>query len=351
MDKNKINTLQFCCCFWSLLLASFLGMSTFFIIKSAKINSLFSILISFIFSLLLLFIFIKIFNYEPNLNFKEKLNKLFGKKISFILGYIFSIAIFLLGIFMSFDANHFIASQFLFETPTLVIGLIFVLLALYLNSKGIEVITRVATILFFINILLFLMPIFNQIGEIDLNNFKPILENGFSPVLKGALYIVIINVLPIFTMLIIPKNSIVANKKTNKWLFGFLTFGFIMMFLIILFTIGILDIYLAEIYQYPTYMVLKRIKLFDFLDRIENLIMLQWIFETFIGYSLIVYFINKMTNIKSYIIAFSMLFISYITFGNDTIFNNYGINFTPYIGITMFIIILIVFFKTLKKEA
>lgn len=350
MKKIKINTLQFCCCFWYLLLSSFLGMTMFFLIRSSKIDSLFSILLSFAFSLILFFVFIKLFNYEPTLNLKEKITKLFGKKISFILVTIISIALFLLGIFMSFDANHFIASQFLFEIPTLIIGFLFVLLVLYLNSKGIEVITRVATILFFINILLFLIPISNQVGELNMNNFKPILENGFTPVLKGSMYVVAINVIPMFIMLIIPKNYIVANKKTNKWLLFFLIFSFIMMFSLTLFTIGILDIYLSEIYQYPAYMVLKRVKLFDFIDRIENLIMLQGIFETFISYSLIIYFINKMTNIKGYIIAFSMLFISYITIKNDTIFNNYSIKITPFIGLAVLLVIMIVFIKSLKKE-
>ena len=106
-----------------------------------------------------------------------------------------------------------------------------------------------------------------------------------------------------FILLIIPKNSIKNNKHFNKAIIIALTSEFILFLLIIIYTIGSLGIDLALKYHYPAYIVMKEISIFGFIDKIENFIVIHWIFEMFIILSLITYFVSKMTNIKTKVIS------------------------------------------------
>ena len=65
------------------------------------------------------------------------------------------------------------------------------------------------------------------------------------------------------------------------------------MFGIIFITLGNLGINLSQLYQYPEYIVLKRINLFEFLDRIENLLSIQRILKIYISLSFFTYFISN----------------------------------------------------------
>ena len=49
-----------------------------------------------------------------------------------------------------------------------------------------------------------------------------------------------------------------------------------------LLTYGILGANLVDIYRYPEYMTLKKIKLFNFVEKVENIVSITWIFDLFI---------------------------------------------------------------------
>lgn len=347
---NKINTLQFCTCFITILVASFLGIEFYSIIKFSGVNILFTILLSFFIGIIILKIFLTIFNYQQNLNLKEKIKTLFSNKLSYVIIILISLCLFCIQTIYSYDLNNFIISQFLSETPIYIVSILFAILIIYINNKGIEIITRVGSILFFINTILYLLFIFGHGKGFTLENFKPILENGMVPIIKSVIYCIGLTVNPIFLLLIIPKDSIVANHKTNKYIILSFIIGFIMIFSIALLTIGILGINLASLYQYPTYMVLKRSNLFGVLDRVENFIIIQWIFEIFITISLIVQTISKMLKIKPYIITVMSLIISLLLFRNNTFFYQLSLYIIPYLTISILILILIIFIQIKRKS-
>lgn len=347
---KKINSLQFCTCFITVLIAPFLGIEIYSILKFSKVNSLITIILSLLISFIFIYIFLKIFDYEKDYDLKNKIEKLFDKKISIVIMYILSFCFLIIGSCFFFDINNFVISQFLSETPIYIVGILLSILIIYINSKGIEVITRVSTVLFCINILLFLLAINGYGGKIELNNMLPILEDGIKPVLIGCIYCISLSLGPIFLLLIIPKNSIVGNKKTNKMIVISNIIGFLFFGTVIFVTISVLGIYLTSLYQYPAYMVLKRVSLLGFLDRIENLIIIQWIFQIFITLSLIVYFINKLTHIKPYIITLLMLISSLLIFKNNTFFDETVILISPYISGIIFIIFFVIFIKIKIKK-
>jgi spore germination protein KB len=95
--------------------------------------------------------------------------------------------------------------------------------------------------------------------------------------------------------------------------------GFFFINMVIIF-IGIVIIFvlgpnLISVYRFPEYMILKELKLFNFIEKIENLVSLIWFFDIFIITSLCLYNVNDILeknnkNKLLYIFIIITLFIS-----------------------------------------
>lgn len=347
MNKDSITNTQFSCLIVFPILALFSGIGTHNTIKIASVDSYFSVFLSYLIGFLPLLLFLIIFNYRKDLNIKEKIEYLFGKILGTIINYSINILILIIGITLLYGITNFAISQFLAETPLLVLMLLLGIILIYNVSNGIETISRVCIIFLFIICILTIISTTGIIPHFESSNIKPFLENGIIPPLKGSIALTLTNIIPIFILLIVPKNKVRDNKKTNKSLIIFYTLAFIFTFLAMLLTIGSLGIYLCDIYQYPEYTVLKKISLFNFLDRIENFIYTKWILSSFSALSLIIYYLKTSINKNSKkilptIIVITMIYIALSIFKNNTIFYSFILNIYPYIGLFLFIIYLVI---------
>ena len=356
MLKNKINSLQLSSILIDIMLASFLGTGIFAIIKKSGIDAYLSVIIGGIIGISLIILFLYIFNYKENLNFKEKIIDLFGKHLGNFINILIIFIVFTMAISSTYNLMNFITSQFLPETPPIFIGLVFAFLVILINSKGFEVISRVCLIICIICCILFFVTAFGLLPEFDINNLKPFLEFGLSRPIKGSAFVICFNIIPVFLLLVIPKNNLVDKEKFNKYLLFAYVFSIFLMFLVIILTLGDLGIHLASIYQYPEYITLKNIKIFGFLDRIENFITLQWLFGLFTNITIAVYFLSN--SIKSnykgiilpIIISLLLVFSSLIIFPNNTIFNNYIYKYSLIFRMILIIIILIISIKIFVRK-
>ena len=350
--NGKINQIQFLSLFIIIIMSSFLGIGIFSVIKSSESSALLSLIMSGVFGLGLIYIFITIFNYEQDLNFFQKINKLFGNLLGKIINLFFILSTLIIGVVMMYNLTQFITSQFLQSTPIVVVGGAFILLIGYAGTKNIETLSRISLILTVINIFLFFFAFLNLLFQVDINNFLPISTNVKKP-LMGGIYPLLLNILPCFLLLCIPKNKINNSYTLNKNIFK--TYGFVifLMCCVIFGVIGVLGIDLAKIYQYPEYMVLKRVNYFNFLDRIENLVNIQWIFGLFFCLTMIIYFIKtfdtkkRISNQKWFpILLITIIFVlSIVLFPNISVFNNYIYKLAIYHRVISFILIIIIGIK------
>lgn len=346
--KDKINNIEFSITMFMLAISPFLGMGIYNLLKIAKINSPITIIVSYLLTLCLMPLFLKIYNYKTELNLKEKIYTLFSKKTAYIFCLIISICFLIMASCLSYNLNSFMISQFLDETPIIIMAIIFGILITYINSKGIYSITRLATLFFVINFILIGIAITGDYINVDISNIKPLFNGDYNSIFKGAIYTTLLNVTYIFLMLIIPKKSM---NNDNKTIFLWISLVFILFLIVIIHTISVLGIDLALLYHYPGYIILKEINLFGFIDKIENFIIIHWIFEVFITLSLTTYFINKMTNIKPYIITFIMIFLYLLIFKNSTFFNYFVTEYIPFIASIILMIIIIIAIRINKKTA
>lgn len=325
------------------------GINLNIIKNSSGVNSWLSILLSYFISIIPLLLYIYISKYEETLPLNEKIKKLFPHT-HHILNTILNLTIITIGITVIYNVSNFITSQLLYRTPQLVISILLIALSTYNVIKGINTITRVSLIMTTFNIILFLISFFTLIKHVNPDNFLPFLKNDTNHIFTNALKLTSINTLPLILLLKIPKSNI--NNKNNYNLSIIISFiiASTISFLTFIIVYGILGTYLVNIFEYPEYIVLKKIVLFGFLERIENIICNQWLVGNYIYLTLIIYYLNtsscisKKINNKflSPLFGAIILLLSTNLFKNNTIFNYYIKNYLPYITSILLIFYIII---------
>ncbi len=359
--KNKINCLQYSTMVVLIMVSAFMGIGVYCLVQAAGIDAYITIPLGMIVGIPVLLLFLYIANYEPDLALPKKLEKLYGKRLGKVVTLICAIFIFIFANNYMFNLINFIVSQFLPETPLLVVGIVFAVLTIYTNTKGIETISRVSLLLLTINLILFAIGFIGLIPSIDTSNLKPFLEFGIGRPLQATFYFVTLMIMPIFALLIVPKNQVVNPEKYNKSIVISYLVSLFIIFGFCIITLGILGIHLASIYQYPEYIILKHVNLFGFLDRIENIITAQWIFGLFFCVAFAVYYIGNSIKLEhnSKMLPTSivtlMLLASVYLIPNNTFFNVYIYYVAPILrvaSLVVFIIIAIsIFIKKRKKNS
>ncbi len=357
---KKISYLELSSIFLVILITFNSGINLFLIKNTSGIDSWLSIIIGYIIGLIFLLLTIYISNYHKELNLFEKNKHLFKDFIGTIINIIISIIFFIIAITLLYNISSFINTQFLYHTPILITMSLLIILSIYCATKEINIIAHISLLLMAINIIMFILCNISLIGNIKIDNLLPFLKTNYLNIIISSLKIACINTLPILIILIIPKEKITNQNKYQKSLIITYIIGTLISLIITLTTISILGIYLTNMYEYAEYMVLKKVKLFGFLERVENIISMKWITETYIYLTLIIYSLTK--NIKkknkntdnciSIIIGIVLVITTNYVFKNITIFNNFIKNIFIYIIAILFIIYILITTKIIftKKE-
>ena len=334
---------------------TFFGISISILKETSGVNSWLSAIISYIIGFIPIIMIIFISNYRQDLRINEKINTLFGNKIGFIINIILSLLLITLAITLLYNINNFILSQFLYRTPFIVSCTLFMILIIYNVNKGINVISKMSLLLLIFNIFLYTINIASLFQNIDINNFYPILKENTNQIIPSSLKIASINYLPLLTILVIPKNKLTVPKHYNKTIIIAYLIGALITFGLLITTFGVLGIDLINAFEYSEYIVLRKVKLLGFLERIENIISLQWIIGTYIYLTILIYTISKSIPLKfknsnkyiNLILGIILITLTMYIFKDNTIFDTYIKNIFPYIMSSILIIYIILFIKIL----
>lgn len=252
----------------------FLGIGFSLIIGLAKQDSIFAFFVGTLIGLLFIFLINKIQKYKGEKTLNDVLKEMKG------LGIFLRIVLFLYAFALLCEGLTFIqlfaASFFLIKTPIWFISLPLVLLLIRISKNGPTTTFRVATCLFPISVLLTLLSLGALCGYASLENISPLFVTSTFDFIKSVFYYTTLSVSPSILMLITNKSN-----STTSYLFGSFTLV-AKMFLII----AIVGPILASIYRFPEYIILKEIKILNFIEKIENIVALSWIFDVFVYLSM-----------------------------------------------------------------
>ena len=225
-NNHKINALQFSLFIIFPIISIFSGIGFHNIIIYSGVDAWISVIISFILGLFILVLTIYLFNFEPDKDIHAKIKFVFGGIFGNIIDTIINIFIFIISMVTLYGICNFIVSQYLSETPFYIIAILLGIIVIYNVSKNTEGMSRVNIIMLVIIILLSIFSFTSLIPKMDISNIKPILEYGISRPIIGGIILTLTNIVPIFSILSIPKNQIIGYSKINKYLIICYIFSF-----------------------------------------------------------------------------------------------------------------------------
>ena len=286
---KKISSLEYNILIWFIIKACFTELTITTILTHSKQDTYIATIIGSIIGLIPFTIYEILKNKYPNENYLTLNKKLF--KRGCLLNIIMFLGSLIALICTFWILVHFTNSLFLYKTSSWIISLTLIIPIMYASIKGINVISKVSLILFYISIFIIFIIMTGTFSEIDINNVKPILNTNITNITHSSLIFIAFNILKVFFLTLIPKNKI--NKYSSKM--SYLTYFIVCIYMIDLTisTISIFGIDLSTIYEFPAFQILKRVNILGIIDRVESILSVEGIFAVFIEMTIITCFAKE----------------------------------------------------------
>lgn len=352
----KIKSIQLCVILFFVTCSCQLGFITNTSTKLLQQNGWIVPILGSIFGFLIFLIYLYIFNYKKNMNINDLNIHLFGNVVGKIFNtvLIITFSIFVTIIFLVL--TNFISSQYLYNTPPIIVEIAFFLTIIYILNHGLNSLSRTFLCLMYIMIILFIVNFIGLIRQTEIKNIMPFLDFKFSNLIKAILTYISLAILPTLSLLIIPKNNI-ENDKLNKKIIITYIITHLCITLILFIIISILGIKLIDLYEFPGYHILKRVFEGGIIERFENILAFYWLIVSFTSVIFVSYYITKSIeqNFKlkksKYIILFVILHSSRFFLTNSTSAKIWIEKFFPSILYIGLLIIPIIIFIKIKKRS
>lgn len=318
--KNKYSMFSFDTLTFFLIISLTSSISYQVFISGSKIDTIFVILIGSVIGLLPIYIYNKIISFNENNNIVDNLNQLFGK-ISFLLKISLIISSFLIICISLREISSFINIYLLKTSNTLIIASLFLLLVIYITSKGFNTIVKTSAICFYLFVLISILSFAGTINLIDLNNMKPILTSNILVLLINSIMYSFLSTSPVFLLTIIRKKELEKKNYLSSNMYKTYIFTSIFVVIEFIFTLGILGITLLSIYKYPSINIYKKISFLNIFERVESFFAIKFLFYSFFLLAVSLFFnfniikdlfkTKKKDNILLTIIFLTIIFVSY----------------------------------------
>jgi len=248
-----------------------------------------------------------------------------------------------------FILETFASSFFLIYSPTFFILLPIFFLIYRITKKSWQTIGRIAEIFMPISLVIVLLSIVILTPYGTLDKFMPIMTQSTLDMIKCTVFFAFYTSAPFLLLLNAPMNN---NKLIRKYLFSTAT-----IILIGILIIAVLGPNLIQIYRYPEYMILKKIKVFQFLEKVENIVSITWILDVFMTLAIsannVKITLPKKGNAFYFVGILTMLFFLVIYLGKIYYIELEMYTYLPLIlgGFeTMIIFLIICYHMSLKKK-
>lgn len=201
---------------------------------------------------------------------------------------------------------------YLTHTSPLMIIFPLMLVILYAMKKGLATVARLGEILIIIAAILIGVIFLAVTPMITWTNFLPIKLTFNYRFFLSILATTVRSVGPIILLL-----SLVKDYDRKAIMTGYFL-GSITIINTLINTIGVLGSTLISLYRYPEYVILNKIAVLNFLEKIENFLALVWFIDILIGAFISILALRKLVNEKlMYILAIIFTIFCIYVFIND----------------------------------
>ncbi|GIP16762.1 germination protein [Paenibacillus montaniterrae] len=234
-----------------------------------------------VFNMLYVFVYVLLLQRFPGLSLVQIAEKLLGKWLGSVVAWLYISFFLLLAVLLLQFLGQFIHTSILPSTPVWFIYFTFMIVIVIGLAYGVEAYGRSAE-LFFPIVLLFLgLIMIALVFEIDVSRMRPIGERGMSPILLSGLKMSTFQE-QICLMMLAPLVANKGKQTAARALVVGTAIGLLVLIAITLLTILILGSYNTAHFVYPVYVLVKKISIGDFFQRIEILMIAIWFLTVFV---------------------------------------------------------------------
>jgi len=343
--KQKLSVMYF------LSRAIFLGVGYSLMFSKVGKDAWISVILGTIIGTIIVFLISYILKYKKDKSLKELFKEM--KFLGFIIKIIYFAFIFFLLYECILIMQTMTTSFFLVNSPPLFIGLTGAFLVIMTIKENDTTLFKVAESLITIAVITVFITMLVLIPYGEIEAFLPVFTANTKDIFIGAIYYAAISTTPLLLSL--------DFKDDGKGLIKMYLFTSLILFIICTVIILVLGPELISIYRFPEYMVLKRIKFMNFVEKIENIISIIWILDAYMILATTTQTLKNLLpkkggKITSIIILLIITFITGIVFGGNYILVLETYQLVPIILSVALISILMpvflyVLFKQRKKES
>lgn len=259
-----------------------------------KTDLILAIIFGTILGLIPILIYHSINNYKPNLNLPEKINTLFSKFISPLINVIILLSLAIISIYILNIISIYINYNILKDYPLMVIAIIFLAFEIYLVRKGLKTLIRSSNILISVVLIIFILSIIFLITSFNIDELRPLYVSGNMNLFKASLIYALSTSGPLFLLSIIKKDDIVIKKNYSKSIVITYLISSLIILITFIITNGILGINLLRYYSYSYLVILNKISFLGFIERVETIFSITYLFDGFILLNLIFQMIKEL---------------------------------------------------------
>ena len=323
----------------------FFGLGISFICKYTNKDTYIGAIIGMLLGLLIILAYRYIIRAKKNQSLKQIFAQ--NKIVGTITRTLLLIASIIILTYSLLTYKTFVSSFLLATTPVYIILIPWLILLIYAASGGLGMIHKLSTALLPISIVLSLLSIISIFGNFDYYNFLPVLTAKPSNMFMTIFAFAGISVFP--GILSLHFDSDVKHYVKYYLLSA------ILVIIAILCINGVFGEVLVNVFRFPEYMVLKQVKLLDFIEKVENILSIAWAFDLFITSTFGIYSIKELVPKKHnnwstliIIILVAILIDKFFDFNYiNELFMYYAL---PYVSLMLPIIILFLLFYQIKKR-
>ncbi len=310
--------------------------------NGTSVNTILNIITGSLIGLLIIKSYFYIGNYDKEHNIFEKIKTSYFKIISPFLNIMLLLVILIVCIYLVTNTSVFINNTVLNDIDILPISILFVFISTYLASTNIKSLVTAAGILIFLSIVLIVISGICLLPYINSENMYPITTESIN--VANIFVYTIITVSPIFLLLTVPTKNIFNISKYKKY--QKITYIIVMVYILFkaILMISILGMEFMSILKYPEVNILKKVTLLNFVERIEDILLISSLIDSFITLSISIHYLingikvvfetKKISNRTiAYIIGIIILFASNYLKINKTMYLVYALGFFTLIHI------------------
>jgi len=239
-------------------------------------DSWIALIMAIFISLPLIIMYARIIILHPGKNLFDIVDILFGKLIGKILTILMAIYAVILGTLVLRNFMEYISITTLLHTPSILIGILLLLVAVNLAKSGTKVLGGWVIFTFFCITIFILSTLFLSVETFDIESIFPIMEYGIGDITRSSLKIVAFPFAEMVLFLCIANFFKKGDSPYKIYLTG-LFIGGTILFLINLRNIMSLGIPSFVEAYFPSHVAARFIQLGDFLTKVEGVITISFI--------------------------------------------------------------------------